>query len=149
MSIQDDELSALLNSKVDDDEEDNNEQEYVDEEEDNNEQEYVDDDLDINLDGDNELYKDEDDNYITLTSSDGEEIEFIEIAGIAYNDNFYAILQPVELLDGMDDNEALVFKVSKNRDGTDNFEVEVDDDVTEHVFQIYYDLLDAEEKKKY
>jgi len=149
MSIQDDELSALLNSKVDDDEEDNNEQEYVDEEEDNNEQEYVDDDLDINLDGDNELYKDEDDNYITLTSSDGEEIEFIEIAGIAYNNNFYAILQPVELLDGMDDNEALVFKVSKNRDGTDNFEVEVDDDVTEHVFQIYYDLLDAEEKKKY
>ncbi len=32
----------------------------------------------------------------------GEEIDFVEIAGIAYRGSFYAILQPVELLEGMD-----------------------------------------------
>ena len=47
------------------------------------------------------------------------EIDFVEIAGIAHKGNFYAILQPVELIEGMDDDEALVFKVSRGKDGED------------------------------
>ncbi|MBR5192069.1 MAG: DUF1292 domain-containing protein [Clostridia bacterium] len=80
--------------------------------------------------------------YITLTTADGEEVDFVEIAGIAYKGNFYAILQPVELLEGMDDDEALVFKVTKNRDGSDNFEIELDDEIIEAVFTEYGKLLD-------
>ncbi len=45
------------------------------------------------------------DDIITLTTADGEEVDFVEIAGIAHDGKFYAILQPVELLDGMDDDE--------------------------------------------
>ena len=84
----------------------------------------------------------EEDDIITLTGANGEEIDFVEIAGIAYNGNFYAILQPVELLDGMDDDEALVFKVSTNEDGDDQFDIELDDDVISAVFDEYYKLLD-------
>ena len=86
-------------------------------------------------------YYDNDD-IIVLNSADGEEVEFVEIAGIAHAGNFYAILQPVELLEGMDDDEALVFKVTKDSDGNDNFEIELDDEVLDAVFSEYNRLLD-------
>ena len=45
------------------------------------------------------------DDIITLRSANGEDIDFIEIAGIAHEGKFYLIMQPVELLDGMDDDD--------------------------------------------
>lgn len=87
----------------------------------------------------------EDDDIITLTSADGEEIDFVEIAGISLSSGFYAILQPVELLEGMDDDEALVFKVTRLPNGEDNFEIELDDDIVDAVFAEYNRLLDEEE----
>lgn len=91
----------------------------------------------------NDAFENED--VVTLLSANGEEVDFIEIAGIAYNDSFYAILQPVELLSGMDDDEALVFKVSLGNDGKDKFEIELDDAVIDAVFEIY-DKLYQESK---
>lgn len=84
----------------------------------------------------------EDDDIITLQTADGEDIDFLEIAGIAYNGGFYMILQPVELLDGMADDEALVFKVERGKDGDDKFEIELDDEVIDAVFFEYNRLLD-------
>ncbi len=88
---------------------------------------------------------DENDDIITLFSADGEEIDFVEIAGIAHAGNFYAILQPVELLEGMDEDEALVFKVTRGPNGEDNFEIELDDDIINAVFEEYNRLLDEAE----
>ena len=91
----------------------------------------------------------DDDDIVTLMSANGEEIQFVEIAGIAYRGNFYAILQPVELLDGMEEDEALVFKVTRGKDGEDKFEVELDDTVIDAVFVEYNRLLDeAEDETK-
>ena len=90
---------------------------------------------------------DDDDDIVTLMAANGEEIDFVEIAGIAYRGNFYAILQPVELLEGMEEDEALVFKVSRGKDGEDKFEVELDDTVIDAVFAEYNRLLaEAEEQ---
>jgi len=89
----------------------------------------------------------DDDDVITLLTADGEEVDFIEVAGIAYRGNFYAILQPVELLDGMEDDEALVFKVSRGKDGEDKFEIELDDAIIDAVFEEYNKLLDEAEGK--
>lgn len=89
----------------------------------------------------------EDDNIVTLTSNTGEEIDFVEVAGIAYKGNFYAILQPVNLLPGMDDDEALVFKVSRGNGGEDKFEIELDDDIIDAVFEEYNRLVDEYNSK--
>ena len=85
---------------------------------------------------------DDEDDIITLISAEGKEIDFVEIAGIAYRGNFYAILQPVELLEGMTENEAIVFKVTTNKDGTDSFDVELDDAVINAVYKEYEKLYD-------
>lgn len=84
----------------------------------------------------------DDDDIVTLIADNGKEIDFIEIAGIAYRGNFYAILQPVELLEGMADDEALVFKVTTDKNGTDSFDIELDDAVIEAVFKEYEKLYD-------
>lgn len=84
----------------------------------------------------------DDDDIITLLSADGEEVDFVEIAGIAYRGNFYAVLQPVELLEGMNEDEAIVFKVSKGKDGEDSFEVVLDDAIINAVFEEYQKLLE-------
>ena len=68
--------------------------------------------------------------------------------GVYDNDSFwshfYAILQPVELMEGMDDDEALVFKVTRDRNGEDQFEIELNDDIIDGVFEEYNRLLDEE-----
>lgn len=87
----------------------------------------------------------DDDDVITLMTANGEEVDFVEIAGIAYRGNFYAILQPVELLDGMEEDEALVFKVTRGKSGEDKFEIELDDAIIDAVFVEYNKLLDEAE----
>ncbi len=84
----------------------------------------------------------DDDDLVTLITADGKQMDFIEIAGIAHRGNFYAILQPVELLEGMHDDEALVFKVTRGDDGEDKFEIVIDDEINDAVFAEYNKLLD-------
>ncbi len=92
-------------------------------------------------------FEDDSDDIVTLMSANGEEIDFVEIAGIVYKSKFYAILQPVELLEGMDDDEALVFEVSRKEDGSDSFQIELDDEIIDAVFSEYNKLLDEAEGK--
>ena len=87
----------------------------------------------------------EEDDIVTLLTDNGEEVDFVEIAGIAYKGEFYAILQPVELLEGMEEDEALVFKVTRGADGEDNLNIVLDDEIIDAVFEEYNRLLcDAE-----
>lgn len=90
--------------------------------------------------------EEDDDDIVTLTSADGEEIDFIEIAGIVYKKNFYAILQPVELLDNMDDDEALVFRVTRGLDNEDKFDIVLEDKIIKAVFKEYNKLLKKSRK---
>jgi hypothetical protein len=78
----------------------------------------------------------EDDGIVTLLSANCEKIDFLEIAGITYKGHFYAMLQPVKLLPGMDDDEALIFEVLR-ADGGDRFEIVLDDEIIDGVFAEY------------
>ena len=87
----------------------------------------------------------ENDDIITLTTADGEEINFIEVAGIAYNGKFYSSLAREEPLEGMDDDEALVFEVTRGANDEDSFSIVTDDDILDAVFAEYNRLLDEGE----
>lgn len=86
------------------------------------------------------LMQNDNEDIVTLLSANGEEVKFVEIAGIAYRGRFYAILQPVELLEGMGDDEALVFEVSRAANGTDSFNIVLDDRIVDAVFKEYNKL---------
>lgn len=76
------------------------------------------------------------DDIVQLQSADGELIDFVEIAGIALEGNYYVILQPVELFDGMNEDEALAFRVSRGEEG-DKFEIVFDEDLIDRIFAAY------------
>ena len=86
------------------------------------------------------------DDIIVLTTTDGEEIEFVEIAGIKLGDKFYLVLQPVELPEGMDDDEALVFEKIDNGD-EEQYSIELDDEIIDKVFEEYNRLLEQLDKE--
>lgn len=86
--------------------------------------------------------REEQEEVITLKADSGEEIDFYEIASVEYEKCTYAILQPVELLEGMEEDEALVFKVTHCDGESDKFEIELDDGVIDAVFAEYEKLAD-------
>lgn len=87
----------------------------------------------------NNVFDDED--IVVLKSNTGEEIKFVEIAGIAYGAKFYAILKPVDEIEDLEDDEALVFEVNNNN-GNATYKVVLDDSIIDIVFNEYYKLLD-------
>ena len=84
------------------------------------------------------------DDIITLTSESNEEIDFVNIAQIVYQSKIYAILQPVELLDGMDEDEAFVFEVKTDEESQNSYTIVTDDEIVDEVFSRYNQLLEEE-----
>ncbi len=86
----------------------------------------------------------ENEEIVTLTAPDGEDVDFYELGVIELNGAFYAVLQPVELPEDMEPDEALVFKVVQNEDGEENLVVEGDDAIIDAVFEKYNSLVEAQ-----
>lgn len=76
------------------------------------------------------------DDRVTLTTEEGEDIEFDIVDELALGDEFYAIMQPVKPLDGVGENEALVFRIVETEDG-DEYELVIDDDIIDSVLDMY------------
>ena len=90
------------------------------------------------------LDEDNDDNIILYNEKD-EAVEFEQVALIVYKKKAYAILHPVEGKDhGVDDDEALVFELTRDRDGDSRFELVEDDAIIDAVFEKYNKLYDEE-----
>ena len=76
-------------------------------------------------------------------AAEDEEIDFVQIAGIVLNGRYYAIMQPAELLEGMDEDEALIFDATEAKNGG-GVELVDDDDIIDAVFAEYYRLVEQE-----
>ena len=87
--------------------------------------------VDMLLDPDNE-------SPITLVNENGTEIVFDQIAVIPYKEKLYAILKPATKIDGVGEDEALVFYINIDED---TLEVIYDFDLCDKIFDVYYDLL--------
>ncbi len=81
------------------------------------------------------------DDVVTLTTEEGEDIRFEIVSEIALGDEFYAIMQPVEQLEGVAEDEALVFRIIEKDDG-DEYELVIDDDVIDAVLDSYNAMID-------
>ncbi len=96
--------------------------------------------LDILLDENN-------DEPISLFDEDDKEIQFEQVAIIPENDNIYAILKPIDDIDGVNDDEAIVFLVDYDENGNPYLVVEKDEPTAIKIFDKYYQLLDDAEGK--
>ncbi len=101
--------------------------------------------LDILLDKDNK-------EPITLMDEKGKQISFEQIAMIVHEvkkeKKLYAILKPIDKIEGLGENDAIVFLVDQDKDGNTVLKIEEDEDVAMDVFDEYYDLLEEEMAKQ-
>jgi len=89
--------------------------------------------LDILLDSDN-------DSFITMFDENNSQIKFQQVATIPFNENVYAILKPIDYLEGVEDDEALVFKIIQELNGS-SLELENDKRTCQTIFDKYYELI--------
>ena len=99
--------------------------------------------LDMLLDKDNK-------ENIVLYDGEGKRVEFEQIAVIPLDKEgeerkLYVILKPIDGIEGMADDEAIVFLCGFDEDGETRLTVEESDEVANQVFEKYYELLKDEE----
>lgn len=97
--------------------------------------------LDVLLDESN-------DKPITLYDADDKAVKFDQVAIIPIDENLYVILKPIDEMEGVEDDEAIVFAVLEDEDGDVSLEVETDEELAIKVFEEYYKLLDEQEEPK-
>lgn len=80
---------------------------------------------------------------LKLYNEENQEVEFEQIALVPIEDKTYAILKPVENMEGVADDEALVFVIDEI-DDEDCLVIVEDDKIIDDVFEEYYKLLKEE-----
>ena len=96
--------------------------------------------LDVLLDENN-------DKPITLYDENEKAVRFDQVAIIPLDEQLYAILKPIDEMEGVADDEAIVFLVEEDEDADAELVVESDEAKAMKVFDEYYKLLDEAEKK--
>lgn len=92
------------------------------------------------------ILTEENDENIVLYDEKDNAIEFEQIAVIPVNNLIYAILKPVTKIDGVGEDEAVVFLLEDDEsNNSDLLTTVTDEKVIEEVFNVYYKLLDETE----
>ncbi len=97
------------------------------------------------------LFDEDDTSPISLFNEKGEEVKFDQIALIPIEEQVYAILKPIEQMEGIGEDEALVFEIVENESDEGDSEylnLVSDIDIIDKVFEIYNKLMDEEEEKQ-
>ncbi len=90
----------------------------------------------------------DEDNYddIILLNERGEEIVFEQIALIPKKEATYVILKPRNPIEGVGEDEGLVFSVEENSDTGDEYlKLVTDEKIIDEVFEVYDELVAAED----
>ncbi len=83
---------------------------------------------------------------IVLYDENDKPIKFEQVALIPHKDELYAMLKPIDKLDGVADDEAVIFHFEEDESGAQVLSVLGDDQLIDEIFAIYLDLVKEEEK---
>lgn len=82
----------------------------------------------------------DDDEIITLFDEDDNPMDFYEVAVVEYEGELYALLQPAEEIEGIAEDEVVIFRIDSDREGEEDedffYPVE-DESVQDAVFEEY------------
>ena len=83
------------------------------------------------------------DDIVVLKTTDGEDVSFVQIGSVIHNRKLYGLLKPIgENENLLGEDEALVFLITRNDDGSENFTIVLDENICEEVFNVYNSYLD-------
>lgn len=84
---------------------------------------------------------------VTFVDKSGKTITFEQVAVIPYKEKIYCVLKPLDHIDGVADDEAIVFRVDEDEDGEAVIRVERRESIALTIFEHYYDLLEECDQK--
>ncbi len=96
--------------------------------------------LDVLLDEDN-------DDPITVYDENDKPVRFDQVAIIPFKEKLYAILKPIDEMEGVEDDEVIVFLIEETEDGDAELVIETDEPTAMKVYDEYLKLLDEAEGK--
>lgn len=83
---------------------------------------------------------------LVLQNEEGRQIRFEQVAVIPYNEKIYVILKPIDKLEGVEDDQAIVFLADETKRPT-VLVPEQDETTAVKVFDEYYNLVEEANKK--
>ncbi|HEY8443474.1 MAG TPA: DUF1292 domain-containing protein [Clostridia bacterium] len=87
---------------------------------------------------------------ITLYDDQDNEIPFYQIACVEHNNEFYAMLQPAEEVEGIGQDEVIVLKMLEAKDDEDDlFEPVTDEKLLDDIYQAYIKAVEEEYENEY
>jgi len=91
----------------------------------------------------------EDNEPITLYDENDNAVKFEQIALIPYEEKLYAMLKPIDKMEGVGEDEGVIFVFEDNEQTNEQFlKVVNDDKIIDAVFALYLDLVNEEEGEK-
>lgn len=85
------------------------------------------------------LFDESNEDNVCIKDNDGHEIEFEQVAVVDFEENYYAILKPVNKLEGVEEDECLVFRIDEENDC---LVYEEDERAIDGVSQAFEDMLE-------
>ena len=82
---------------------------------------------------------------LVLQNEQGKQIRFEQVAVIPYNEKIYVILKPVDKIEGVEDDQAIVFLADETKRPT-VLVPEQDEKIAIKIFDEYYNLVEEANK---
>lgn len=89
----------------------------------------------------------EKEDIITLTSEEGEQIDFYHEATIEYKNEWFVFLHPVQEMAEIGEDEVVIFKLIKSEEGEDSLEPIEDEELLNNVYDEYVKIIDSYEEE--
>lgn len=90
----------------------------------------------------------EEEEIITFVDEDGTEVEYILLAEIDYGEKQYAVLQPAELPEGMEEDEVVICEIILNDDEEEEMVFVEDDEIADAIVDEYNRILESIEEEE-
>lgn len=71
---------------------------------------------------------------LTLTDDEGNEVDFAVIATLDYKENEYVVLEPIDEIEGYEENTVMICRIVTDAEGNDLIESIADEKLLDEVF---------------
>lgn len=86
----------------------------------------------------------EESDIVELVDENNKVLKFHHIGTLEYKKNWYAVFQPAEAVDGMDDDEVVIFAVTSDKEDSDILSPIEDQDLLDEVYEEFCRLMEEE-----
>ncbi|MDK2991264.1 MAG: hypothetical protein PWP48_497 [Clostridiales bacterium] len=87
----------------------------------------------------------DEENIVTLIDEDDNEVQFEHILTLEIDDKEYVLLSPLEPMEDLDQDEAIVLRIEQDENGEDIYVSIDDEDEMQAVYDAYMEIISDEE----